>query len=544
MPCRRLAPACGEGRDRRSSHRGSGRLRSRRAERGRPAPATRRCSPGWSSSSSAPVDGWPVASAESTARCAKGTPWTTSMPGSTTPATTTGASTTPSGPAATSCFVKLFEAEDDLTIRLLIDTSASMGIGGKLRQAARLAAALGFVGLARRDAVERPPLPAVVPARGASPVGPPRPTLLRHLEGLVAGGPTDVVAATMDLLAWPGPRGVTVLCSDLLTEGWAEALDRLPARGGDLVVAHVARPTQELRPRPPRRRRPGRLRDRRAGAGQPLRRQPGPLRARRWTAWMAEVAGPGDAGRGLRTSWSGRTTTSSRCCSARWREAGVAAVTFTNPAGWWLLALAIPILLAARPAPTTGAGDRLVDPVLWRRVERPVSSATPWQRLRPSWLLAPPAPGRGPPGGPGGAPRPAHRSALGPAHRVHRRCVGVDGGHRRTPGPAGQRHRPGPPAAPRAAGGWHGQPGRRRGAGPGAADGQRRSPRLLRRAPPHRAHRGRTPTFGGGLRAGREPRDRHRVDRLRAALRRRADRRGAAPAARRARPTSASAIDR
>ena len=143
-------------------------------------------------------------------------------------------------------FIKLFEAEDDLTVRLMIDTSASMGTGGKLRQAARLAAALGFVALTRRDVVEVHLFPPSSPPRRFAGRGA-APAFLGHLDGLVPGGPTDVVAATMDLLAWPGPRGVTVLCSDLLTEGWAQALDRLPARGGDLVIAHVVAP-EELAP--------------------------------------------------------------------------------------------------------------------------------------------------------------------------------------------------------------------------------------------------------------------------------------------------------
>src|SRR4051812_42820021 len=49
--------------------------------------------------------------------------------------------------------LKLFEAEDDITVRLLVDTSASMASGGKLEQACRVAAALGFVALVRRDVV-------------------------------------------------------------------------------------------------------------------------------------------------------------------------------------------------------------------------------------------------------------------------------------------------------------------------------------------------------------------------------------------------------
>jgi len=41
--------------------------------------------------------------------------------------------------------IKLFEADDEVTVRILIDTSASMAVEGKLDQAKRLAAALGFV---------------------------------------------------------------------------------------------------------------------------------------------------------------------------------------------------------------------------------------------------------------------------------------------------------------------------------------------------------------------------------------------------------------
>ncbi|MCI0425631.1 MAG: DUF58 domain-containing protein, partial [Actinobacteria bacterium] len=49
--------------------------------------------------------------------------------------------------------IKLYEADDEVTLRILIDTSDSMTIGGKLDQAKRLAAALGFVALTAHDAV-------------------------------------------------------------------------------------------------------------------------------------------------------------------------------------------------------------------------------------------------------------------------------------------------------------------------------------------------------------------------------------------------------
>jgi uncharacterized protein (DUF58 family) len=141
--------------------------------------------------------------------------------------------------------LKLFEAEDDLTVRLLVDTSASMA-GAKLHQARRVAAALGFVALVRRDAVtvHTVPLDRAAPrfvGRGA--IEP----LFRHLSGLPAGGGTPFGAACADLLARPGPPGCTVVVSDLLTDDWAEGLARLPRRGAQVVVVHVLDP-EELAP--------------------------------------------------------------------------------------------------------------------------------------------------------------------------------------------------------------------------------------------------------------------------------------------------------
>ncbi|MGH9150140.1 MAG: DUF58 domain-containing protein, partial [Acidimicrobiales bacterium] len=60
--------------------------------------------------------------------------------------------------------LRLFEAENDLHLRLLVDTSASMGVGGKLDQARRVAAALGFVALVRRDPVSLHTFPTPRPA--------------------------------------------------------------------------------------------------------------------------------------------------------------------------------------------------------------------------------------------------------------------------------------------------------------------------------------------------------------------------------------------
>jgi uncharacterized protein (DUF58 family) len=143
--------------------------------------------------------------------------------------------------------VKLFEAEEDLHLRILFDTSASMGTGDKLQTARRVAAALGFVALTRRDpvSVHSFPLERAAPrfaGRGAVPA------LFAHLERLEASGDTAFAAAVSSLLARPGPAGLTVVVSDLLTPEWEAALGRLPSRGGDVVVVHVL-DREELHPR-------------------------------------------------------------------------------------------------------------------------------------------------------------------------------------------------------------------------------------------------------------------------------------------------------
>jgi len=142
--------------------------------------------------------------------------------------------------------LKLFEAEDDLHLRLLVDTSASMATGGKLEMAKRVAAALGFVALTRRDpvSVHTFPLQRAAPrfaGRGAVPA------LFAHLTALEAGGDTAFAAAVSSLLARRGPAGLTVVVSDLLTAEWEDALSRLPSRGGDVMIVHVLA-AEELHP--------------------------------------------------------------------------------------------------------------------------------------------------------------------------------------------------------------------------------------------------------------------------------------------------------
>ncbi len=138
--------------------------------------------------------------------------------------------------------LKLFEAEDDVEVRLLIDTSGSME-GTKLLRAKQLAAAIGFVALTNRDIVTVHTFPARANAwprllgRGGVP------ELFDRLASLEADGSTPFAAAAMNLLTKPGPPGLTIVLSDLLTPEWDGGIRRLPARQGDMAVVHILDPS-------------------------------------------------------------------------------------------------------------------------------------------------------------------------------------------------------------------------------------------------------------------------------------------------------------
>ncbi len=133
--------------------------------------------------------------------------------------------------------IKLYEADDEVTVRLLIDTSASMSVGGKLEQAKRLAAALGFVALTAHDSVTLHTFPAHGPAprfAGRASV----PGFLTHLESLEPEGPTPFAEAAAHLLGQSALPGVTVVLSDLLTPQW-RSLVHLRAAGSEVMVVHM-----------------------------------------------------------------------------------------------------------------------------------------------------------------------------------------------------------------------------------------------------------------------------------------------------------------
>jgi uncharacterized protein (DUF58 family) len=167
-------------------------------------------------------------------------------------------------------YVKLFVDDEDLCLHLLVDASASMdwGAPSKLQWAARLAAALGFVGLASFERVGVGVLrerlaEGWAPARGRGRIT----SLFEFLGGLEGGGTTDLNGALSSYAARTRESGLVVLVSDLLDPaGYAAGLKALLERRFEVHVVHVLS-RDELAPELA-----GELRlvDRETGATRPL----------------------------------------------------------------------------------------------------------------------------------------------------------------------------------------------------------------------------------------------------------------------------------
>ena len=140
--------------------------------------------------------------------------------------------------------LRLYVAEEEACLNVVLDTSASMSLGAppKWPAARRLAAALCFLGLSAMDRVQvgssrGDHLPAL---RGRDGVA----RIWRFLESLApegSAGPDD-----LSRLRWLRP-GMTVVVSDLLVEGgaWAPALARLRSRRQEPVLWQVLAADEE-----------------------------------------------------------------------------------------------------------------------------------------------------------------------------------------------------------------------------------------------------------------------------------------------------------
>jgi uncharacterized protein (DUF58 family) len=142
---------------------------------------------------------------------------------------------------------KLFHAEEDVVVRLLLDASASLGFGDptKLEVARRLAAAIGYVALrgAQRaqlmvaQSTESEPVGRLGPVRrGRSGFA----GLVRELEPVTTAGRSELARAIELLVRSSARPGLLVVLSDFFDSGpVTAALGRARGAGHDVGLVQV-----------------------------------------------------------------------------------------------------------------------------------------------------------------------------------------------------------------------------------------------------------------------------------------------------------------
>ena len=154
--------------------------------------------------------------------------------------------------------LKVFTAEEELNIYLLVDTSASMACSGstaegapvKIDYAKKVAAALGYIGLKNLDRIGGAAFSSALetPLK----VGRGRPQILRlfgFLDGLSCAGSTDLKASVHRFTTLFPQPGLAVIVSDLFDPaGWRGAVEELARHKYQVLVIHIL-DEEEIEPR-------------------------------------------------------------------------------------------------------------------------------------------------------------------------------------------------------------------------------------------------------------------------------------------------------
>jgi len=138
-------------------------------------------------------------------------------------------------------FLKMFQVEPRVPVRMLVDTSDSMKSAGKLDYARRLAGALCYVGMVRLDSIEMHAFSNKLGRRflctgGRHRFGP----VLDALGAMEAGGQTDFFTVLREFITCYSQRGLTIVISDFLDDqGCERALQFLADFGHELLLLQV-----------------------------------------------------------------------------------------------------------------------------------------------------------------------------------------------------------------------------------------------------------------------------------------------------------------
>jgi uncharacterized protein (DUF58 family) len=150
-------------------------------------------------------------------------------------------------------FVRIYRAEENLALAVLLDSSASMAWGHpqKARLAARLAGALSFIALRGDERVDLATcagggiaerLPNLIGQVGIWP-------MWRFLERLAYAGVTDLDASLGTYARQLRRSGMVVILSDLLSpNGYQQGIDALLGRRQDVVLIQILAPDELVPP--------------------------------------------------------------------------------------------------------------------------------------------------------------------------------------------------------------------------------------------------------------------------------------------------------
>jgi uncharacterized protein (DUF58 family) len=139
-------------------------------------------------------------------------------------------------------FLKMFQVEPRVPVRMLVDTSESMkATPAKFDYARKLAGALCYVGMVRLDSIEIHTFSGKLGRRflctgGRYRFGP----VLDCLTSMQAGGQTDFVTVLREFIATYSQRGLVIVISDFLDDqGCERALQYLADFGHELLLVQV-----------------------------------------------------------------------------------------------------------------------------------------------------------------------------------------------------------------------------------------------------------------------------------------------------------------
>ena len=140
-------------------------------------------------------------------------------------------------------FLKMFQVEPRVPVRLLLDLSGSMTAHGweKFDYARKLAAALCYVGLVRLDSIAIHGFSGRLERRIFSTGGRHRfPGVMDALASLQPGGPTSYQAVVRDFIGAYSQRGLVIVISDFLDDNGCErALQYLADFGHELMLLQI-----------------------------------------------------------------------------------------------------------------------------------------------------------------------------------------------------------------------------------------------------------------------------------------------------------------